>query len=98
MLYVGTGNITLKVLTHRDLTTADTYGLKYEKPDGTQGQVDTDDGMELHENGKAIIWAIDDDTFLDQAGRWRFQAFAIFDGTTAHGNVVDIKVHENLSS
>lgn len=98
MIYTGTGDITLKVLTHRNLSEAENLGLKYKKPDGTDGSVDLTDGVELHSDSKTIIWSVQDDEFFDQPGRWRFQAFAIFDGVTAHGDDFSFKVHENLSS
>lgn len=98
MIFIGQGNLQFKVLTARDLSGADDFGILYEKPDGTQGRLDASMGATLHETGKAILYDLNDDSFFDQSGRWKFQSFANFDDTTAFGNVVDIKVHENLSS
>lgn len=52
MIYTGTGDITLKALTHRDLTDAENIGFKYKKPDGTDGVIDLADGATLHSDGK----------------------------------------------
>ncbi len=98
MLHVGNGNLRFKCLTSRDLSTADDFGILYEKPDGTRDKLDAAMGATLHDNGKAILYDLNDDTFFDQSGMWKFQSFAIFDATTSFGDVVNIKVHENLSS
>lgn len=96
MVYEGEGDIELEVLTHRDLSEAEDFGILWEKPDGTEGQFDLAGGCILHESNKAILYDVADDTFLDAPGLWKFQAFAIFDGNTSLGDVAKITVHKSL--
>lgn len=96
MIHTGQGDIELTALVHRDLTDAEDFGIRYETPDGDTGILDVAAGAVLHEDGKAIIYQVSNDNWLSEPGRLRLQGFAIFDGATSLGSVVDIKVHQSI--
>lgn len=93
MIYTNTGDVLFKVMTRKDLSLADSFGIRYEKPDGTMAEENT--GMSL-QNNKTIHWQISDNTFFDQPGVWKFQSFAIFGGLYMFGSIVNVHVHQNI--
>lgn len=95
MIHVGDAAKLLRFLVGRDLTEAESFGFHYTKPDGTQATVNS--GATLNASGRSFTWAIGDNGFFDQAGVWKFQAFAVFEGLTALGKVTGLKVHESLT-
>ncbi len=95
MIHVGDAAKMLKFLVGRDLTTAESFGFHYVKPDGTTGTID--DGATLNASGRSFTWAIDENGFFDQPGVWKFQAFAVFNGLNALGVVTGLKIHASLN-
>lgn len=96
MIYVGDNAKRLLFGTKRNLTTAESWSILYEKPDGSKGVIS--DGITLHESGRHLIWPISSAGFFDMSGVWNFQARVVFDGQPALGRVAGLKVRESLAA
>lgn len=90
-VYVGQTALRFQLTTDVDITGADCK-IKYQKPDGTEGDwdatiADADYGI--------IYYDIQESTELDQPGDWVLWAYVTFaDSTTAAGEPTTIEIFE----
>jgi len=96
VIHVGDFAKRLLINTKRNLTTAESWSVLYQKPDGTLGEIS--DGITLHESGRHLVWPISSADFFDTAGVWNFQARVVFEGKVALGRVAGLKVRQSLAA
>jgi hypothetical protein len=90
-IYAGQTSLRITVKTFSDLKDIDTAVIKYRKPDGTSGELQT----VIADEAAGLIFHDSIAGEIDQAGWWVFWAFLMaLDGGTAAGEPCRVYVWE----
>lgn len=98
MLYAGSKgikiSIELNIIGSLNTAEATTVQLLYKKPSGYSGVVD----CSLENNGKTLVYVINDSNFLNEIGRWVFQPYLKFNNYEVYGTPFSIWVERPISN
>ena len=89
-IFKNQGLLTIELDTLYDLSNTTSTKILYQKPDGTTGEW----SAATSETTKVTV-SLEDD-YLDQAGTWIFQAYAVEGGRTAYGQKAYVTIEPNL--
>ena len=91
-IYIGQTLTPIRLDLEKDVSSASVKEILYEKPNGVKGKWTAT----LMSGSTEIIEYVPSVTDLDVVGVWKIQSHVVLSGYHGYGNVVSLRIHENL--